>query len=122
MAARNTGFALIAASSVQEVLDYGIASQLATLKSRIPFLVFFDGFRTSHDVAKVDLVSYETMAKLVEPKYIEDFRARAMKPEKPYAKVGAQTLTSTSRAARRRTSTTTPCRESSGNTSRRSVP
>jgi len=90
MAARNTGFALVAASSVQEVHDLGIVAQLATLKSRVPFLVFFDGFRTSHEIQKVSLLDYEEIAKLVEHKYIEEFRNRAMKPEKPYAKVGAQ--------------------------------
>jgi pyruvate-ferredoxin/flavodoxin oxidoreductase len=90
MAARNTGFALVAASSIQEVHDMGLMAQLATLKSRIPFLVFFDGFRTSHEVQKTDLMAYDDIAKLVEPKYIEEFRDRAMRPDKPYAKVGAQ--------------------------------
>ena len=90
MAARNTGFALVAASSVQEVHDIGIASQMATLKSRVPFLVFFDGFRTSHEIQKVELMDYEQIAGFVEPQYIEEFRNRSLRPDKPYAKVGAQ--------------------------------
>jgi pyruvate-ferredoxin/flavodoxin oxidoreductase len=90
MAVRNTGFALLAGASVQEVMDMAVVSHLATLKAQIPFLNFFDGFRTSHEVQKVEEISYETLASLVEPQYIERFRARAMRPEKPQLKVGAQ--------------------------------
>jgi len=90
MSARNTGFALMAAGSVQEVMDLGIVSQLATLKSRVPFLNFFDGFRTSSEVQKAEMVPYETMAALLEPWYVEEFRRRALNPERPMIKVGQQ--------------------------------
>jgi pyruvate-ferredoxin/flavodoxin oxidoreductase len=88
MSARNTGFALTCAGSVQEVQDLAIVASLATLRTKIPFLHFFDGFRTSSEVQKVDLVSYETLAQLLEPEYVEDFRRRALNPERPMMKVG----------------------------------
>ncbi|HBC86110.1 MAG TPA: pyruvate:ferredoxin (flavodoxin) oxidoreductase [Lentisphaeria bacterium] len=90
MAVRQTGFALMAASSIQETMDLALVSHLATLKAQIPFLNFFDGFRTSHEVQKVYGISQEDMLKLVEPEYIELFRSRAMKPENPFIKVAAQ--------------------------------
>ncbi len=90
MAARNTGFAMMAAGSVQEVMDLAIVSQLATLKSKVPFLCFFDGFRTSSEVQKVEMVPYEVLAALLEPQYLEEFRRRAMSPERPMIKVGQQ--------------------------------
>jgi pyruvate-ferredoxin/flavodoxin oxidoreductase len=90
MSARNTGFALMAAGSVQEIMDLGIVSQLATLKSRIPFLNFFDGFRTSSEVQKVEIVDTETLAGLLEPRYVEEFRKQALSPERPMVKVGQQ--------------------------------
>jgi len=90
MSARNTGFGLMAASSIQEIMDLGIVSHLATLKSKVPFLNFFDGFRNSHEIQKVEMIDYDTIKELVETKYVEDFRDRAMNPEKPRIKVGAQ--------------------------------
>ncbi len=90
MAVRGSGFALMAACSIQETMDLALVSHLATLKSQVPFLNFFDGFRTSHEVQKVEDLTYETMAEMVEPEYIEQFRQRAMRPEKPILKVGAQ--------------------------------
>jgi pyruvate-ferredoxin/flavodoxin oxidoreductase len=90
MSARNTGFALMSANSIQEIMDLALVSHLATLKSQIPFINFFDGFRTSHEIQKVEQISYEDMAKLVEHKYIEQFRNRALRPENPVLKVGAQ--------------------------------
>lgn len=90
MSARNTGFALMAASSVQEIMDLGVVSHLSTLQSKIPFLNFFDGFRNSHEIQKIDVIDYETMAEMADMKYIEDFRSRALNPEKPMIKVGAQ--------------------------------
>ncbi len=90
MSVRNTGFALLATSSIQEIMDLGIVAHLSTLKSKIPFLHFFDGFRTSHEVQKVEMVDYDILSELVEMKYIEDFRARALRPEQPVAKVGAE--------------------------------
>ena len=90
MACRNTGFALLAANSVQEEMDMALVAHLATYKSKVPFLQFFDGFRTSHEVHKFEEIPYEEIAKLVEPEYIEEFRNRALRPEKPVCKVGAQ--------------------------------
>ena len=90
MSARNTGFALVAASNLQEIMDLAIVSHLATLKSKVPFLNFFDGFRNSHEIQKTEIIDYDTMKDLVEEKYIEKFRARAMNPENPRLKVGAQ--------------------------------
>ncbi|MFA5468518.1 MAG: pyruvate:ferredoxin (flavodoxin) oxidoreductase, partial [Sphaerochaetaceae bacterium] len=90
MSCRNTGFAMTAASGIQETMDLALVAHLATLKSKVPFLSFFDGFRTSHEVQKVEQISYEEMKSLVEVEYIEDFRDRAMRPEKPFLKVAAQ--------------------------------
>jgi len=90
MAVRNTGFALMAASSVQEVMDLAVVSHLAALKAQVPFLNFFDGFRTSHEIQKVEEIDYETLAGLFEPEYLRRFRDRAMKPERPFCKVGAE--------------------------------
>ncbi|OVE77761.1 pyruvate:ferredoxin (flavodoxin) oxidoreductase [bacterium F16] len=90
MSVRNTGFAMIAAGSVQEEMDLAVVSHLATLKSQIPFLSFFDGFRTSHEIMKIEEISFDTIKELVEPEYITRFKDRAMRPDKPFAKVGAQ--------------------------------
>jgi pyruvate-ferredoxin/flavodoxin oxidoreductase len=90
MAVRNTGFALLAASSVQEEMDLAVVSHLATLKSQVPFVSFFDGFRTSHEIQKVEEISYDIMAELLEPQYVKRFKDRGMRPEQPFAKVGAQ--------------------------------
>ena len=90
MGCRNTGYAMLAANSVQEEMDLALVAHLATYKSKVPFLQFFDGFRTSHEVHKIEEISYEDIAKLVEPQYIEEFRNRAMRPEAPICKVGAQ--------------------------------
>ena len=90
MACRQTGFAMIASNSVQEVMDLALVSHLATLKAKVPFLHFFDGFRTSHEVSKIDVIDYEDMKALGEMKEIEDFRARALNPEHPVQKGTAQ--------------------------------
>ncbi len=90
MSTRNTGFAMTAAASIQETMDLAIVAHLATLKTEVPFLSFFDGFRTSHEIQKVEEVSYDTIKELVEPQYIERFRARGMRPESPIVKVAAQ--------------------------------
>lgn len=90
MAARNTGFALMCSGSVQEIMDLAIVCHLASLKSKVPFLHFFDGFRTSSEVQKIEIVPYETLAELFEPQFLQDFRQRALNPEKPMMKVGAQ--------------------------------
>ena len=90
MACRQTGFAMVAANSVQEVMDLALVSHLATLKAKVPFLHFFDGFRTSHEVSKIDVIDYDEMKALVDMKDIEDFRARALNPEHPVQKGTAQ--------------------------------
>ncbi len=90
MSVRNTGFAMMAAASVQETMDLALVSHLSTLESSIPFLNFFDGFRTSHEIQKVEKIDYETMADMLDPQYVEAFRNRALSPERPAMKVGAQ--------------------------------
>jgi pyruvate-ferredoxin/flavodoxin oxidoreductase len=90
MSVRNTGWAMTAASSIQETMDMATIAHLSTLKAQVPFLNFFDGFRTSHELQKVDQIEYEDLQDLIEPEYIERFRARALKPEAPTVKVAAQ--------------------------------
>ena len=90
MSVRNTGYALMAAASVQEIMDLAIVSHLATLESSVPFLNFFDGFRTSNEIQKVEVIDYDTMASMVDMKTIEDFRKLALNPDKPFVKVGAE--------------------------------
>ncbi len=90
MGCRNTGYAMLAANSVQEEMDLALVAHLATYKSKVPFLQFFDGFRTSHELHKIEEISYDDIAKLVEPQYIEEFKKRALRPEAPICKVGAQ--------------------------------
>ena len=90
MACRQTGFAMLASNSVQEAMDLGLVAHLSTLKSKVPFLHFFDGFRTSHEVSKVDVIDYDEMKPLVDMKDIEDFRARALNPEHPIQRGTAQ--------------------------------
>ena len=90
MGCRNTGFAMLAANSVQEEMDMALVAHLSTYKAKVPFLQFFDGFRTSHEIHKIEEITYGEIASLVEPKYIEEFRQRALRPEAPVCKVGAQ--------------------------------
>ncbi len=90
MACRQTGFAMLASNSVQEVMDLALVAHLSTLKAKVPFLHFFDGFRTSHEVSKIDAIDYDEMKELVDMKDIEDFRARALNPEHPVQKGTAQ--------------------------------
>lgn len=90
MGVRSTGFAMLASSSVQEINDLSIVAHLAALESKIPFLNFFDGFRTSSEIQKVELTDYETLKSMINMKYIEDFRKRSLNPERPIQKVGAQ--------------------------------
>ncbi|MBN1763807.1 MAG: pyruvate:ferredoxin (flavodoxin) oxidoreductase [Sedimentisphaerales bacterium] len=90
MAVRQTGFALMACASVQEVMDLATVCHLATLKAKVPFVSFFDGFRTSHEIQKVEMIDYETMAQLVDWQEIENFRKRAMNPENPQLRGTAQ--------------------------------
>src|SRR5207253_775713 len=82
MAARSTGWAMLGAASVQETMDFALISQAASLRSRLPFIHFFDGFRTSHEVSKVELVGEDVMRALMDDRLIAENRARAMTPEK----------------------------------------
>ncbi len=90
MSARNTGWGLMALSSIQEIMDLGVVSHLATVKSKIPFVNFFDGFRNSHEIQKIEVIDYDTMAELMDMTYVEEFRSRALNPESPGVKVGAE--------------------------------
>lgn len=90
MACRQTGFAMLASASVQEAMDLALVAHLATLQAKVPFLHFFDGFRTSHEVAKIEAIDYADMDKLLDRKLIEAFRARALNPEHPHQQGTAQ--------------------------------
>ena len=90
MACRQTGFAMLCEGSVQEVMDLAPVAHLATLKSRIPFLNFFDGFRTSHEIQKIELLEQEDIAPLVDWKYIQEFRDRALSPTHPVVRGTAE--------------------------------
>jgi pyruvate-ferredoxin/flavodoxin oxidoreductase len=90
MAVRQTGFAMLAASSLQEVMDLGLVAHLSAIKSSIPFLHFFDGFRTSHEIQKIAVIDYEDMAKLADWDAIAKFRARGANPERPELRGTAQ--------------------------------
>lgn len=89
-AARQTGFAMLAAGSVQEEMDLAGVSHLATLKSRVPFVSFFDGFRTSHEIQKVEVITTEEMLQLVDMEALRAFRERALNPEHPVTRGSAQ--------------------------------
>jgi pyruvate-ferredoxin/flavodoxin oxidoreductase len=86
MACRQTGAALLASSNVQEVMDLGVIAHLAAVKSRIPFIHFFDGFRTSHELQKIEVISYEDIAGLVDYRAIDSFRNRSLNPMRPVAR------------------------------------
>ncbi len=90
MACRQTGFAMICSNSVQESHDMAMVAHAATLESKVPFLHFFDGFRTSHEVQKIDEISMEQIREMIDEKYVEDFRARALDPEHPTMRGTAQ--------------------------------
>lgn len=90
MAARMTGFAMTAAASVQEVMDFVIIDQASTLESRIPFLQFFDGFRTSHEVQKVELVTEDIMREMISNELVAEHRRRALSPDHPVLRGTAQ--------------------------------
>jgi pyruvate-ferredoxin/flavodoxin oxidoreductase len=90
MACRSTGWAMLASNSVQEVADLALVSQIATLESRIPFIHFFDGFRTSHEVGKIEPISDETIRAILDDKYIIQFRQNALSPDRPIIRGTAQ--------------------------------
>ena len=86
MACRQTGFAMLAEGSVQEVMDLSAVAHLATIKARVPFINFFDGFRTSHEIQKIEKLDNEDLAHLIDQKALAEFRARALNPSTPVAR------------------------------------
>jgi pyruvate-ferredoxin/flavodoxin oxidoreductase len=90
MAARSTGFALLSSGSVQEVMDLALIAHAATLESRVPFLHFFDGFRTSHEVAKIEQLSDEDLRAMIDDNLVRAHRARALSPDRPFIRGTAQ--------------------------------
>jgi pyruvate-ferredoxin/flavodoxin oxidoreductase len=90
MSTRQTGFALLATGSVQEVMDLAAVAHLSSIKSRIPFLHFFDGFRTSHEIQKIEVLETEELAGLVDRDALQAFRDRALNPEHPVTRGTAQ--------------------------------
>ena len=90
MATRTTGFALLASNSIQEAMDFPLIAQAATLESRVPFLHFFDGFRTSHEVSKVELLTPEEMRPLINDDLVRAHRKRALSPDHPFIRGTAQ--------------------------------
>jgi pyruvate-ferredoxin/flavodoxin oxidoreductase len=89
-AARQTGFSMIASASVQENMDLALVTHLSAIRSGMPFIHFFDGFRTSNEIQKIELIDYDDMASLVDWEAIEKFRSRAMNPEYPQMRGTAQ--------------------------------
>ena len=90
MAVRQTGFAMLASASVQEAHDLALVAQLATLESRVPFVHFFDGFRTSHELNTLEMLSDEDLRQLVSTDLVRAHRARALSPENPFIRGTAQ--------------------------------
>jgi pyruvate-ferredoxin/flavodoxin oxidoreductase len=90
MAARNTGFAMLAANSVQEVHDFALIASAATLKARVPFLHFFDGFRTSHEVSKIELLEESMIRAMMDDQLVQAHRARGLSPDHPIMRGTAQ--------------------------------
>ena len=90
MAARQTGFAMLAEGSVQEVMDLAPVAHLTSIKTRIPFMNFFDGFRTSHEIQKIEVLEYDELAHLVDYDALEGFRRRALNPNNPVTRGTAQ--------------------------------
>jgi pyruvate-ferredoxin/flavodoxin oxidoreductase len=90
MAARNTGFAFLASNSVQEVTDFALIAQAATMKARVPFVHFFDGFRTSHEINKIELLPDEVLKQMIDNDLVRAHRARGLTPDKPAIRGTAQ--------------------------------
>ena len=86
MACRQTGFAMLCEGSVQEVMDLSAVAHLATIEARVPFINFFEGFRTSHEYQKIEEIDQEELRPLVDQKALSEFRARALSPERPVAR------------------------------------
>ena len=83
MATRQTGFALLASSSVQEAMDLAAVAHLSAIRGRLPFLHFFDGFRTSHEVQKIEVLEYDELARLLDTEAVREFRDRSLSPNHP---------------------------------------
>ncbi len=90
MACRSTGFAMLASNSVQEAMDLALVARAASLESRVPFLHFFDGFRTSHEIAKVEMLGPETIRAMIDDELVRAHRERALSPERPVLRGSAQ--------------------------------
>ena len=90
MACRQTGYAMLCSANVQEVMDLGAVAHLSTLKSRVPFLHFFDGFRTSHEIQKIEVWDYDELKSMVDMDDLQAFRARALNPERPVLRGSAE--------------------------------
>ncbi len=90
MACRSTGFGMLAAGSVQEIMDMALIAHAASLESRVPFIHFFDGFRSSHEVSKIEELTLEDMRKLIDDKYVEELRERGLTPDRPRLRGTAQ--------------------------------
>ena len=90
MTARSTGWGMLASGSVQEVMDFALIAQAATLEARVPFLHFFDGFRVSSEVAKVEELTYEDMQAMIDPELVRAHKARGMSPDRPVLKGTSQ--------------------------------
>ncbi|MBQ4181498.1 MAG: pyruvate:ferredoxin (flavodoxin) oxidoreductase, partial [Firmicutes bacterium] len=90
MACRQTGFAMLCSSSVQEAMDLAGVAHLSAIKGRVPFLHFFDGFRTSHEIQKIELIDYDVFKKLIDMDAVNEFRANALNPEHPVVRGTAE--------------------------------
>jgi len=113
MACRQTGFAMLCSCNVQEVMDFALITQQAAFASRVPFLHFFDGFRTSHEVQKVEEISYDDMRAMIDESSSPTIAQGPSAPTTPQWAAPPRTPTSISRAARRAIPSTTPARTSS---------
>ena len=89
-ACRQTGYAMLAESNPQEVMDLGAVAHLSTIKGRVPFINFFDGFRTSHEIQKIEVWDYDELASMIDKDAVAAFRARALNPEKPVLRGSAE--------------------------------
>ncbi len=90
MATRHSGFALLSTGSVQEVMDLAAVAHLSAIKGRVPFLHFFDGFRTSHEIQKIECLDYADLEKMVDYKALSEFRKRSLNPERPVQRTTVQ--------------------------------
>ncbi len=111
MAARMTGWAMLAASSVQEAHDFSLVAHAATLKARVPFIHFFDGFRTSHELNCIETVPPDVMSQMLDPKLVKAHRDRALNPDRPVLRGSRRIQMSSFRPARQSTRSTMPARQ-----------